>query len=230
MLKRRRIPLEGTENTRDLGGYPIGRDKMTKYGVFLRSGLPRGLSENDESMLKLMGITTIIDLRSPAEVSRRPSFFEGHPGFLYHHLHLTGEGGILEGQDQIGLSYFNMTKGESAPKIFRHMASMEGGCLFHCTAGKDRTGTISAILLLLAGAKQSDIVADYCISYSYLAELIRGLKVDYPDLPAYLGRSDPDFMEDFLRRFLAEYGSAEAYLRGLSLSAGEIEALRDKLV
>lgn len=232
MHNLRRIPLENTENARDLGGYPIkGTSRMTRYNKFFRTGVPSQLNPSEEAQLKRLGLTTVIDLRSSAETARTACYFQNRPGFSYHHLHLDGGERVLtEGKDRMGLSYLTMCKSPAAGEIFRILAQARGSCLFHCTAGKDRTGTVAAVLLSLAGVDVPDIVADYSISYPYLANTIRNLQADYPDLPAYLGRSDPENMEDFLMRFRQEYGSAEQYLKGLGLSSQALEALKAKLI
>ena len=230
MNSRRRIPLTGTENTRDLGGYPLDASHMTNYGVFLRSGVPTGLSREDVELMRSMGISTIIDLRSDPELERTPCYFAGLEGFDYHHLNIEGAEGFMNGEDYIGDTYLAMTKSKSMPLIFKILADMKGGCLFHCTAGKDRTGIVAAILELLAGMDESDIIADYSITFPYLFRLIQSLSADYPDLPAYVGRSNPEYMMRFLELFKNEYGSAENYLKGLGLTDMEIGNIKDRLI
>lgn len=230
MYNRRRIPLTGTENTRDIGGYPLKSSHMTRYGVFLRSGVPTGLSPDDETLLRQMSITTIIDLRGDDELERTPCYFASLIGFSYHHLPLSGGDVMREGEDKISASYFDMTRCPSMIKIFKILANMNGGCLYHCTAGKDRTGVVSAILQLLAGMDEVDIIVDYSISHLYLAKLLERLKSDFVDLPAYLGNSNPEYMKDFIDRFSEAYGSAQDYLLDIGLTDGEITALRKKLI
>lgn len=230
VYNRRRIPLTGTENTRDLGGYPLNLSHIMRYGVFLRSGVPTGLSPDDEALLRQMNITTIIDLRGDDELNRTPCYFADRIGFSYHHLPISGGDFMRDGEEKIGTSYFYMTKCPSMIKIFKILSNMNGGCLYHCTAGKDRTGVISAILQLLAGMEEADVIVDYSMSQLYLAKLLERLKSDFVDLPAYLGNSSPEYIMDFLGRFHEAYGSAQAYLEDIGLTDGEINALRNKLI
>lgn len=229
MKSLRRIPLTGTENTRDLGGYPLPEGKMTAFGRFLRSGVPNGLTQKDEALLLDMGITTIIDLRSGPELTRTPCHFAKTPGFFYHHLPLSGGDVMMGGADRVPLSYMEMTTCKNMPGIFQTIAHAPGGCLYHCTAGKDRTGTVSAILLLLAGVCHEDIVADYMVTQIYLERLIKEL-ARMPDLPAYIVRSQPEYMQEFLFLFHTKHVSAESYLKEIGLTAKEIESIKCKLL
>jgi len=104
------------------------------------------------------------------------------------------------------------------------------GVLYHCTAGKDRTGVISAILLSLVGASQCDILADYQISYAYTIKLIRQLCKENPDFPAYIVEPRIEYMEKFLELFNEKYGSSEKYLLEIGLTDLEIEKLKKKLL
>lgn len=226
----RRIKLQGTENTRDLGGYPTKNGAMTRYGMFLRSGVPNGLTPDDVEKLKNMGITTIIDLRSQPELDRTPCHLSNADGFDYYNFSVITDDFMSAGEQAIPISYFNMCKGPHMPTVFQILADMPGGALYHCTAGKDRTGTISAILLMLAEVEKPDIIADYIITYPHLTNLIRSLRNDHPDIPAYVGRSNPEYMEEFLRLFEQEYGTAENYLQTIGLTSDSIQRLKAKLL
>lgn len=219
-------------NLRDLGGYPVGQDKQTNWGVLLRSDLPAGLSNKDEQFFRDMGISTIIDLRSEEEANIHPCYFRNLDGFDYHHYHLMGDLNFTEDNDDsvIAQSYFSMTKNPIYTKIFKTLANAPEGALFHCTAGKDRTGTTAAILLMLAGVSTPDVVADYTITYPYLGNLVVSMKENYPDLPEFVGMSKPEWITDFIDMFVAEYESAENFLSGIGLNDEEISKLRAKLV
>lgn len=228
-MNKRRIILDGTDNTRDLGGYPIGKNGMTQYGVFLRSAVPTGLSEEDCRLLRDMNITTVVDLRSDAEVDRTACYFDGREGFAYHHLEITGSGHMRGGQESIPEAYMSMLQCDAMPKIFRVFSAAPGGCLFHCSAGKDRTGITAAVLLMLAGVDDLDIIADYVLTYPYLVRLLEMISPDDPDFPAYIMRSDPEYIRGFLKLFHEKYGDAQTYLTDISLTEEEITRLKAKL-
>lgn len=228
----KRIALEFTENVRDLGGYPVASHMggITRYGMFIRSAMPSRLSPKDIDQIKAMNIKNIIDLRGDDELERSPSYFSSNPDFSYNHLQISGGQFMPEAEDRVARSYLNMTKNENMGHILRLMADLEGGFLYHCTAGKDRTGTVSALLLMTAGVADKDIIADYIVSYPYLQELINSLRNEHPDLPAYIGRSDPESMEGFLRLFKAEYGDIYSYLKLAGLTEEQVARLKAKLV
>ena len=82
----------------------------------------------------------------------------------------------------------------------------------------------------MAGVAKADIVADYQVSYTYIQPLIEAMRGDHPDRPAFIGRSNLEYMEAFLDRFQKTFGTVEEYLRGIGLTGEEIEALRAKLL
>ena len=102
--------------------------------------------------------------------------------------------------------------------------------LFHCTAGKDRTGILAMLLLSLAGVAREDILADYQISETYLAEIIQLIQLRVPDLAAFAGQSRREYLEECMDLLLDKYGSVPDYLRAAGLTAGELETLRHKLL
>ena len=225
----RRIAIGGFRNLRDLGGYPYpaGYTASLRY---LRSDCPENLSQEELGQFQSWGITTIIDLRSEAEIARKPCAFAGVEGFQYHSIPLAG-GGLPDTEDDVAVFYYDMVEPpEKMKQVMKTIASAPDGVLFHCTAGKDRTGVTAALLLSLAGVGQQDILADYQVSYTYIKPLIDSMRVSSPDLPAFIGRSNPEYMEAFLTRFFQNYGSVEGYLTAIGLSQEEIAALRKKLL
>jgi len=227
---RRRLPLHGTDNTRDLGGYPVPGG-YTAWGRTFRSDAPVSLSAEDVATLKKLGVTTHIDLRTQEEVERRPSAVSNLPGFHYHHVDLCACMQMMpDSEEGVAVSYFEMTQQvEPMARIFRIIAGAEGGLLFHCAAGKDRTGVVAAILLMLAGAERPDLLADYILTAAYMREPIRKFLKEDPDIPTYILTPKVDFMEAFLDRFLAFHGSAERYLQTIGLSVEEIKSITQRL-
>ena len=148
----RRIPLGEMNNLRDLGGYPTGGGRVAVWERFLRGDNPAGLSQRDLDWLLERGITTVIDLRSGEEVERKPDQLSSCPGFDYHHIGLVGGDVLPNLEADIGRAYFGTLERKiSMCQVLRVMAKSPGGTLFHCTAGKDRTGMTAMLLLALAG-------------------------------------------------------------------------------
>ena len=112
-------------------------------------------------------------------------------------------------------------------KVF---ANSEGGVLYYCTAGKDRTGVISALLLLLAGASKSDILADYEISQEYLCNILKLICENNKDIDINIVTPKAEHMEKFLDMFHKKYNTIEEYLFQIGLSNDEIANLKNKLI
>lgn len=224
----RRIPLGTMHNLRDLGGYAAG-GKVTAWERLLRGDVPRGLSEADIDWLLDRDVTTVVDLRSAEETAHRPDELKFLPGFFYHHHPLLGSGPPSREED-VGALYFRMMDGgESMAAVLRLIAYAPGGVLFHCTAGKDRTGCVAALLLALAGVEQSDILADYQVSETYIMPVIRRMAERIPDMAAWMGRSKHEYMETCLKLLLEKYRSVTGYLLAAGLTEEELSLLRDKL-
>lgn len=226
----RRLVLSNTLNTRDLGGYPIKSGGYTSYNKLLRSDLPTLLTDEESFYLYKQRITTIIDLRSTSEIESKPSFFINRDGFNYHHCALYGDGKVPADEADIPISYLNMLYDSST--VFNTMkiiADTNEGVLYHCTAGKDRTGVISALLLSLAEVSLPDILADYQISYTYIRPMIDLLHRNDPSLPAWVGQSKPEYLSVFLSLFHKNYKAVTDYLTHIGLSPLDILNIKSKL-
>ena len=94
---------------------------------------------------------------------------------------------------------------ETISQVFHIIASSKDGVLFNCKAGKDRTGVIAMILLLLADVYDDDIIADYSVSCIYIRDEIKKMNEDNPDLPFFFGDSKLEYMEETLKLFRQKY-------------------------
>ena len=172
----RRFLLSNTINTRDLVVYPIDCGRTTVYKAFLRSDAPIQVSDEDIELLLSNTIRTIVDLRSDDEIQSKPCALKNHKNFEYYHCKIYGDGYLPESIEEVPISYFKMVEEQKTIlNIMRVFAKAKGGILYYCTAGKDRTGVISALLLLLAGVSKTDILADYHISQVYLEPMLLSL-------------------------------------------------------
>lgn len=112
----------------------------------------------------------------------------------------------------------------------RVFAKAKGGVLYHCTAGKDRTGVISALLLLLAGVSKADILADYQISRLCLGSMLQQFCKSNKNFDINIITPKIEYMEKILDMFQQKYNSAEEYFSQIGLSASEIMKLKKKLI
>lgn len=221
--------LKTTQNTRDLGGYRTGEGKLTKEGVLLRSDVQNYPSEKDIGYLKSQGITTIIDMRGQKDVERKPSGFAGRNDFDYYNFQISEGSGVSESAEAVPESYMAIAKAQAMPDVFRCIARAKSGVMFNCTAGKDRTGVVSAILLLHAGVEDKDIIDNYVLTKEYGWERLELVHKNFPEIDMNIVTPCERFMEEFLRLFREEYGDTNSYFRTLGLEEAEIQAIRAKL-
>ena len=170
--------LDGPANFRDLGGFLTKENKITKFNLLYRSDKFDAISEKDIETFKKIGLKTIIDFRSDQEVQKYPDIV---PEFMEYHRILLMEKNLQGAKDgfykSMKVRYEEIIKydQDNIKKIFELIDEKldEGGIVFHCSAGKDRTGVTAALLLMLFGVQNSDIVADYETSFSYNEELYK---------------------------------------------------------
>lgn len=235
------IKMEGCLNFRDLGG--IERDGVppTRSNRLFRSDCLSKLTDNDIELMKRLGIGFVIDLRSENETQTSGYPLHLHRKFDYVNIPLSDDlhsDNIFDALPrEMKELYIDIVDefGGGLAKAFKLIAARAPGTgiVFHCTAGKDRTGVTAALLLMLNGVSDDGIIANYSSSYEYMkpyfekmiAPFIKmGLKV-----PEHVFRSDPESMRDFLDYFYGKYGSAEEYFLGKGLTREEIEVLKSLL-
>ena len=221
--------LTHLSNFRDLGGMITSSGKKLRYNVFARSNNPSRVTEEEIALIKAKGFRVVVDLRRDNERSRRPDLLADRSDFDYHPIVMNErpyrDYCPLVDDESIAKAYFSKltVSAESLKEIFTLFAQADGGVLFHCESGKDRTGTVAALLLMLVGAKDEDIIADYALSYDRLY-----VKCD----DVYL--ADPDIlpkaavMESFIRRFRQEYDGADDYFEKIGFDDVYRKMIREK--
>lgn len=219
-------------NLRDLGGWPAD-DGVTAFGQFYRSDRLSDLSDADHRHMESRGIVTVIDLRYRAEIDEHPSRL--WPTVEQHHeIPMGGEladqrsfidrvlAGELDGisNADVGNSYIEMLAAhgrELGVAIERLLASGPG--LYHCTAGKDRTGLLSMLILGTVGVAGEHILDDFVLSNEYRAEkrmqqlrpTFESHGLDIEQFRPALSAPRPA-MTTAIEWLSAHYGSAEHYL------------------
>ena len=247
MLNYRRLPLEGLENVRDLGGYAVPGG-MTSYGVFLRSEVPSALTNSDIAFLRDYGIKTVIDVRGASEVELKPDLLRYEDFVEYIHLPMAdriaaqGSGVLrmrpMDEDFSWGIHYISMCENQKAwvKSVIEAISSAKGGLLFHCTTGKDRTGIISALLLGTCGVDAMDIAADYCVSEIYLQVFYESMANFIPVemresnyRPAFFS-TDYRNMSVLLEHFNTKYGGIPGYLESCGSDKNTLNIISEKLV
>jgi protein-tyrosine phosphatase len=236
------IPLDGLLNLRELGGFPTASGRVTQRKRLLRSDYWEPIPLSTRAALIAYGVRTVIDLRDAPETVDAGDVFAGAPGIDFHALPFFDDDGL-----RLGPLDMAMTKGwrylrvlelypDNIRAIFQTLAGGEGVTLFHCVAGKDRTGLTAAILLMLAGVPDELIAQDYAVSEPLLmprTDVMRAEAVAQgDDMTVFARRAAcaPETMQEVLDGLRARYGGAEGYLRRVGLSAGDLERLRARLI
>ena len=222
--------LEGTENTRDLGGHPTLYGGRTRSLYLLRSDVPKNLSERDIAFLLNAGVTDIVDLRESASLGREQSTPEVTRGFTVRHCPIPEGAGIPESPAAVPRSYMVIAESAGMAEALHAIAGAERGVLFHCTAGKDRTGVVSAVLLSLVGVPEEEIIADYVLTAECIKERLRNMHERFPQIDMTVVTPCEDYLRGFLALWKAKYGCAENYLHSLGLTEEEVQRLREKLL
>jgi protein-tyrosine phosphatase len=246
---QRFIPLQGAWNTRTFAGLQ-GTHGPIPASAFVRTSDLGRLTAADRDALAAAGVTLDIDLRTADEQAQSPDLLADDARFAYQRISLMGtekmdlQKMMTTFPDSLGAAYVQWLD-HSQPQfkqVFQRIAAeREGTVLFHCTAGKDRTGIIAGLLLDLAGVPRADIVHNYAISAHYLEgqpkdsamnaqimELIR----QNPEIGrkmAGMSGTAPENMEMFLVALHQQYGGAEGYLKSIGVSEAEIDQLKLRL-
>lgn len=246
MIHARPMPLPaGPHNIRDLGGLPRAGGGATLPGRVLRACAMQGLPAEGRGALVAGGLSTVIDLRSDAERAAVPPPFAGVAGVETRALPLFADLApitVMMGDDpgfRLETRYVRALE-IAAPRFAAVIGAIAeaapGMVLFHCTAGKDRTGLIAALLLGLAGVERDAVVADYARTATEGAALIadlraRGLAAGAdPATLATILASPPEAMAATLAVLDARFGGAAGYLADAGLPPAAAAAAAARLV
>ncbi|WP_119698244.1 tyrosine-protein phosphatase [Microbacterium halotolerans] len=229
--------VDGAINFRDVGGLPASGG-ITRRGVLFRSGALSELTPEGQRRLRELGIRRIIDLRSDEELATEPSRSGGIETF-HLPLFLGSVGSFFRPDMTLGLMYRSLLDqaGERLARAARLIAQ-DDPAVVHCTAGKDRTGVTTALVLSAVGVPDEAVVADYARTESLLPEtrnraMLTGLRasgLDRENLIDLAMRSPAHVMAGFLTELRQRHGSAQEWFREQGMSAAELHGLRDALV
>ena len=227
-------------NARDLGGCTIRGGAQTRARSILRTDDLWKLTPEGVSALLDYGVCSIIDLRWPHELASRPSIFQrGVHGVRYTNISL------LDGTENewnakspgVPKEKWNCAVLDHSPhelaQVLRTMADApQGVVLFHCAAGKDRTGVIAALLLAAADVEPEEIAGDYSVSTDYIRDAYLSAAHPPEAREAILEdvRCPPEQIFNMLEHLDRRYGGTMSYLARIGLRTDEIERIRNRLL
>ena len=236
----RHLVLPDTHNIRDLGGYARENGGTTRWRRILRGEALHHLQPDSIASLVADDLTLVIDLRGPHEVSATSHPFSGHDRVAYSNIALfdaLAPIGALPLPFDMAQRYCEALD-ECGPRLAAVLRAIAiappGMVLFHCTAGKDRTGIIAALLLLIASVRRETIIADYALTASAtgLIDDLRQRALSAGGEPEHVERvlaSDTATMEAMLDHLQTAHGGIYAYLTAIGLTRGETDALVERL-
>ncbi len=237
-----RLPLGGAANVRELGGYPATGGKQTAYHRFVRADRLCDLSDADVEFLRGYGVVLVVDLRGAGEAASDPDRNLGPDVDHIHQCLIDFDATdaadvhrlIVEGEIRLEKAYRQMLDGKSAvAAVFHAIATARPGCvLFHCTAGKDRTGVVAALLLMLAGVDRQDVCSNYAQTRENLMRLpwYRKEYCEAGEVERKMMDSDPAVMGEVYDYLVDAYGTVEDYLMSCGVSADDLAVLKKRLV
>lgn len=232
--------LAGALNFRDLGGYLGHEGRVVRRGRIFRSDHLGALTREDAVQLRTIGLTRIADLRGVTEREAAACALEGvtvhslpiEPTIVQKIHDLLDAGQRLAPQDIVELmqdTYRGFVRGNSNrfAELFAHLLESDEPLVFHCTAGKDRTGFAAAMIHLSLGVSEADVRRDYLLTNERLKPDPNWWQALAPEVAQVLYRVQAEFLDAALQAVAEDFGSVEGYLaQGLRLGEAERARLR----
>jgi protein-tyrosine phosphatase len=238
----RLLPLQGASNFRDLGGYAGDGGRPLRWRRLFRSDHLGALTEADRQLLSTLGVRRAFDFRGVHERAAVP--YEV-PGLVQHTLSIeptvvqtlqavVARGEALTAPVVVGLMndlYRGLVNDQSHrfAELFGHLLEVDGPAVFHCTAGKDRTGFAAAMILLALGVPRDVVVQDYLLTNRHFRHPPMPPSAIPPDAVAVLWGVQEDFIEAALHAVDTDHGGVERYLaERLKLTPAARQLLRER--
>ena len=248
---QRRIVLEGASNFRDLGGYATTDGKHVRWGKIYRAGELSRLTSADYEVLNRLGISVVCDFRRDSERTAASTKWQGAkpptilnlPGSQTERGQNAAATPSATANAQPGLSAMLVSSYPTYPNtlassyrtVLQQLMTQDGAVLYHCTAGKDRTGTFSAILLTMLGVPRETVMSDYLLTNDFIVTQAR--------IDAMVARGgtresaianigvDRAYLDLMFKAIDTEFGSLDAYRRtALGISDADLAKLKARLL
>ena len=236
------IPLEGCFNFRDLGGYRARDGRTVKSGRLFRSDALHHMTTEDMAYVQSsLGVSMVVDLRNSDEAEEAGRWPTGGSTVRYYNVP------YLEGRDvshpaadidpAVRLTeIYTWIISNAGKRVAESVRALAGEsslpAVFHCTAGKDRTGVLSAIILGLLGVDDEQIMADYCLTNQIIGSLGPRLRQrpGNEDRPLAAFEAQPKAMERALSDLNGNWRGAEAYVLAQGVSPATVARMREALL
>lgn len=242
----RRLPLEGPVNFRDLGGYVTGDGRVVRRRHVFRSDALHRLTEADAARVRALGVTTLIDFRTPNELETTGRGGMDHLDAEHVHLPTIDTTRRIVDDEEVARALITaadayemmLERGSGAyASALRIVAASEDPVVFFCAAGKDRTGVFAAIVLGLLGVSDEDIVTDYALTHEVIEKIhvLRGDAQSAEGSYAHLIGEDlrnayPASMELTIERVRNRWGGWRDYADAIGVEADVVARLESRLL
>lgn len=242
----RHLTVEGSYNVRDIGGYPTQDGHYTRWRVFVRAGNLDKVSPVGRQQLLDFGVKTIIDIRDEWETQKFPDVFAQSASVTYLNLPLIGNSLSNDAQwktttqtyellDELYVTYLDHCQSQ-VRAIVAAIAESKPPTLFHCHAGKDRTGLVAALLLGAVGVPAAVIAEDYAETTLQIATLVAQWRDDAlkqgQDIQHFerAVAAASETMISTLNYLQEQYGGVTNYLQHCGVAHSQLGQLQTHLV
>jgi protein-tyrosine phosphatase len=256
---RRMLPLEGGSNFRDLGGYQTEDGKTVRRGLLFRSAAPSSLTPNDEKYLAQFGFQSVMDLRSSEEIDLFQNQWAQHAGIDYYKHDYSITNMIPATGDKAAPTPATVDLAQLYPGItqslkpqlkqyFTLLAEGKAPIMVNCSAGQDRTGITSALLLIVLGVSHEMVVEDYLLSSdfrrpqiergtvdlaarakdnAFAAMMAQYSQVEQTHASPLVTADGTPYLEFALRQIEKDYGSVEGFLtKDVGVTSEQLNQIR----
>jgi protein-tyrosine phosphatase len=226
----RHLRLAGTRNLRDVGGYPAGPGRVTRWLTLLRTDALDRLPKSSQARLLELGIRQVIDLRWPSELAELPSVFAGSAAVRYLSLPLLDNPPAPpEGLREIYRRIIDERGPELATIVRAILAPAGLPAIIGCAGGIDRTGVTVGLLLTAVGVPVEVVAADYAMSAACFATDGRDAGLDDWRAGSVAVDCRPEYMVATLEHLRSNLGGARGMLARHGIGADEIDQLSEQL-
>jgi protein-tyrosine phosphatase len=247
VLPERLVVLEGVHNFRDLGGYTTEDGRVTRWRTLYRADGLNRLTPADVEVLRPLGLRTVIDLRTDRELERGRFPLDVYP-LSFHHLPVvdvtwdpTPSADEPTDPAEFLLAQYPLLLASGEPLFAKafHVLAVPGAlpAVFHCAAGKDRTGILAGLLLAALGVPHELVAEDYGLSREAMERARRWAASHSPEIaklwdrvPATHLAAEPAAMFGLLSRLVERHGSVRQYLVSIGVSNAVVSRLEATLL
>jgi protein-tyrosine phosphatase len=241
------ITFDASHNFRDMGGYPLADGRITSWRTLYRADGLQRLTDDDHERLAALGLHTVVDLRTAEELDERGKLsITRHGDLRFVHLPIVDstwrDAGVPDfdaDADFLRWAYREMLRQgrDRFAEAIQLLAEPKAlPAVFHCAAGKDRTGLLAALILGSIGVPRELILADYALTAEGMVRMLAWARTEFPDMaeamadtPSAFLAALPEALDTVLDEVCALHGSIRGYVLALGVTERQLDVLADAL-